>query len=99
MFRYNQQKDISSSWWRRVGVVSMLLISLFVLAGCGSSDAPKEKILHYGTTAYGPAMENAGLNPHVSYQGWSAVRYGVGETLVRFTETMEVAPWLADSWQ
>lgn len=71
-----------------------------VISGCGSSNTDGGgKVLHYGTTAYGPAMENAGLNPHEAYQGWSAVRYGVAETLVRFNDAMEVKPWLADSWQ
>lgn len=89
----------SLRWWWELGILATLGICLLALVGCGSETKPAGKILHYGTTAYGPAMENAGLNPHVSYQGWSAVRYGVGETLVRFTETMEVAPWLADSWE
>lgn len=59
----------------------------------------KEKIFHYGTTAYGPEMGNAGLNPHDNYSGWSTIRYGVGETLFKFNEAMELTPWLATNYE
>ncbi|WP_298706479.1 ABC transporter substrate-binding protein [uncultured Veillonella sp.] len=82
---------------------SIVLVSSIsvLLLGCGfnSGDDSHKKILHYGTTAYGPAMENAGLNPAVAYQGWSAIRYGVAETLVKFSRQMEVQPWLADTYE
>lgn len=57
------------------------------------------KVFRYGTTAYGVEMGNTGLNPHEDYSGWSAVRYGVGETLFKFNEHMELEPWLADSYE
>lgn len=86
----------------------VMLVSMF--AGCGSSpesvdgDAAQildsgEKVFDYGTTAYGVAMSNAGLNPHENYSGWSCVRYGVGETLFKFTENMELEPWLAEGYE
>lgn len=98
MVKEVERVKLQFSLGRLVGLISLFIVFLG-LVGCGTEEPKHSKVLHYGTTAYGPAMENAGLNPHVAYQGWSAVRYGVGETLVRFTETMEVAPWLADSWQ
>lgn len=67
-------------------------------AGRTAGPAGSESVFRYGTVAYGPEMGNAGLNPHDNYAGWSCVRYGVGETLFRFTETMELEPWLAESW-
>lgn len=81
-----------------------------LLSGCGSSPqadkqegtaskTQEEKVFHYGTTAYGVEMGNVGLNPHEDYSGWSAVRYGVGETLFRFNENMELEPWLAQSYE
>lgn len=94
-----QRRGQLHGFWRSM-IIMMCVIIGVLIGGCGSNDtAAGSKILHYGTTAYGPAMENAGLNPHESYQGWSAVRYGVAETLVRFNDAMEVKPWLADSWQ
>lgn len=53
----------------------------------------------YGTTGYGPEMDDAGLNPHSAYSGWSAVRYGVGETLFKFSDSMEPEGWLAESYE
>lgn len=94
-----QRRAQLHGFWRSM-IIMMCVIIGVLIGGCGSNDtAAGSKVLHYGTTAYGPAMENAGLNPHESYQGWSAVRYGVAETLVRFNDAMEVKPWLADSWQ
>lgn len=80
----------------------MLPFFLVTLASCGnnaqvSDDAVKTFTL--GTTAYGVAMENAGLDPHQKYMGWSAVRYGVGETLFRLDDTMQLTPWLAESYE
>ena len=56
---------------------------------------PGEKTFVYGTTGYGVQMDDTGLNPHSAYSGWSAVRYGVGETLFKFSDAMEAEPWLA----
>ena len=72
--------------------------SLFLTSGCGGenqSASTGEKIFTYGTVAYGVAMENAGTNPHDSYSGRSTLRYGIGETLFKFNERMELEPWLA----
>ena len=38
-------------------------------------------------------------NPHDTYVGWSSIRYGIGETLFRFTNTMELEPWLAKDYE
>lgn len=75
-----------------------------LMTGCGDSNGDKtsatdEKIFTYGTVAYGVAMENAGTNPHESYSGWSTLRYGIGETLFKFNEHMELEPWLAESFE
>jgi peptide/nickel transport system substrate-binding protein len=82
-------------------LVGMILLAC-MLQGCGGAKTvveTKEKIFNYGTTAYGPSMGNVGLNPHENYSGWSAVRYGVGETLFKYTDTMELEPWLATSFE
>jgi len=80
-------------------LLSAILISM-LLAGCGKTTSNKtEKVFNYGTMAYGVAMGNAGLNPHDGYSGWSAVRYGVGETLFKFNSSMELEPWLAKDYK
>ena len=73
-----------------------------LMTGCGGGDnsvSSDEKTFTYGTMAYGVAMENTGTNPHESYSGWSTIRYGIGETLFKFNEHMELEPWLAESFE
>ncbi|MGE1062274.1 ABC transporter substrate-binding protein [Megasphaera paucivorans] len=75
---------------------------MLLLSGCSQNNSAttsphSEKIFHYGTMAYGTAMQDAGINPHDTYCGWSTVRYGIGETLFRFNKEMKIEPWLAES--
>lgn len=82
-------------------IVLISILIMTMLTGCGKESTnkdSKEKIFNYGTMAYGVAMGNAGLNPHDGYSGWSTVRYGVGETLFKFNESMELEPWLAKDY-
>ena len=78
-----------------------LFLTSFYLTGCTSNNTTSstEKVFHFGTTAYGIEMGNTGLNPHHDYSGWSAVRYGVGETLFKFNDKMQLEPWLAKSYE
>lgn len=57
------------------------------------------KTFVYGTTGYGVDMGDAGTNPHDSYTGWSTLRYGIGETLFKFSDSMEPEPWLATDYK
>ena len=75
-----------------------------LMTGCGGGGenqtaSTDKKTFTYGTIAYGVAMENVGTNPHESYSGWSTLRYGIGETLFKFNEHMELEPWLAESFE
>ena len=99
--------------WKRNGfallAVAMAAMLAVALAACGGSQsssansndasATGEKTFVYGTTGYGVQMDDAGLNPHSAYSGWSAVRYGVGETLFKFSDSMEAQPWLATDYE
>lgn len=80
----------------------ILCTAIFLLTGCGNDEksaSTGEKTFIYGTVAYGVAMENVGTNPHESYSGWSTLRYGIGETLFKFNENMELEPWLAENFE
>jgi len=80
---------------------AMMFAAIILLTGCGGEQTKSadEKIFTYGTMAYGVAMENTGTNPHESYSGWSTIRYGIGDTLFKFNERMELEPWLAESFE
>ena len=44
-------------------------------------------------------MLDVGTNPHDGYTGWSTLRYGVGETLFKYDDSMQIQPWLAKSYE
>ncbi|MCR5833621.1 MAG: ABC transporter substrate-binding protein, partial [Selenomonadaceae bacterium] len=80
--------------------LAAICAATMLMTGCGGNTAKDDgKIFKYGTMAYGVAMENVGTNPHDSYSGWSTLRYGIGETLFKFNENMELEPWLAESFE
>lgn len=94
----------ASSWLFSLGDIMKFLALLLITAAlfcsaCGSRPDAEGKVFRYGTPAYGIANENAGLDPHENYQGWSAVRYGVGETLFKFDSNMQPQPWLAEKYE
>ena len=39
------------------------------------------------------------INPHNAYAGWACMRYGVGETLFKYSDSMEIQPWLAKDYE
>ena len=80
--------------------LAAILSTGILLTGCGNNQSAEDKTtFKYGTVAYGVAMENVGTNPHESYSGWSCIRYGIGETLFKFNEQMQLEPWIAESFQ
>ena len=81
-----------------------LTISLSGFIGCGAqnknsaiNDGKKTFIL--GDTTFNAENEEATINPHDTYCGWACIRYGVGETLFKFNNNMELEPWVADSYE
>ena len=85
---------------------------LLLLAGCGSGKSGTETPTQSGSTAQTAAKKTMVIgdttfnsenweetvDPHRTYNGWACIRYGVGETLVHYTDTMELEPWLATDW-
>lgn len=81
-------------------LIATVLAGAVMISGLSVSVmADKEKTFVYGTTGYSEEMGDAGLNPHDNYSGWSALRYGVGETLFKYNDNMEVEPWLATDYE
>ncbi len=85
---------------RKIFLFVLLSMLSLIISGCGENSATDNKeTFTYGTVAYGPAMENAGTDPHESYCGWSTLRYGIGETLFKFNRQMQLEPWIAESFE
>lgn len=87
-------------------LVTMCMM-VMLLAGCGAqnstatsdSDAGEKKTMTIGDTTFNPENAEPDVNPHNDYAGWACIRYGIGETLVRYSDSMEIEPWLAKSWE
>ncbi len=63
----------------------------------GSTDSRKTMVI--GDTTFNSENWEETVNPHETYNGWACIRYGVGETLVHYSDTMELEPWLARAWE
>ncbi len=60
--------------------------------------AAGKKTLIIGDTTFNAENWEETIDPHRTYNGWPCIRYGVGETLVHYTDNMELEPWLATEW-
>lgn len=89
-------------------------LSVSLLAGCGGNEDAgdsasgsntetsvnsKEKTFVFGDTTFNAENEEADVNPHNTYAGWACMRYGIGETLFKIDDSMELTPWVAESWE
>lgn len=83
---------------KHLALFLLLMIVTVFTSGCSKHSEHDKNVFIYGTMAYGPAMGNAGTNPHDGYTGWSTLRYGIGETLFKFNDAMELVPWLAKDY-
>ena len=57
------------------------------------------KTMVIGDTTFNSENWEETVDPHRTYNGWACIRYGIGETLVHYTDSMELEPWLAKSWE
>lgn len=64
-----------------------------------TGDMEGEKVFYYGDTTFNVENDEADVNPHNGYAGWACIRYGVGETLFKYSDTMELEPWLAADYK
>ena len=86
-----------------------LVMILGLLTGCGATQtasdgsaedtaASSDKTMVIGDTTFNSENWEETVDPHTTYNGWACIRYGIGETLVHYTDTMELEPWLATDW-
>ena len=57
-----------------------------------------KKTMVIGDTTFNSENWEETVDPHRTYNGWACIRYGIGETLVHYTDSMELEPWLATEW-
>lgn len=86
---------------KRYMVLVGVMLCLCLLAGCGSSPQAAQRSTTFvlGDTTFNAENEEPDVNPHNAYSGWACIRYGIGETLFRYTDEMELAPWLASGYE
>ena len=91
-----------------VAMVLALTLTASTFVGCGtkaekqtadSSTESGKKTFVFGDTTFNAENEEANIDPHDTYCGWAAIRYGVGETLFKFNDNMELEPWIAESYE
>ena len=87
-------------------LILALMMTALVATACGggsSSDSAagtgSAKVMTIGDTTFNPENAEPNVNPHEDYAGWACIRYGIGETLVHYSDNMEIEPWLAKSWE
>lgn len=85
---------------RKSCLALLLAACLCLLAGCASQQETEEgkNVFILGDTTFNPENEEPDVNPHNAYAGWACIRYGVGETLFRYSDAMEIEPWLASDY-
>ena len=59
----------------------------------------EKKRFIFADTTFNPENAEPDINPHNDYAGWACIRYGVGETLFRYSDTMDLEPWLAAGYE
>ncbi len=88
---------------RFIAAFFILCVSLLTLSGCGETKSAgfpdTEKSFVFGDTTFNAENEEPNVNPHYAYSGWACIRYGIGETLFRYSDNMEPEPWLAKEYQ
>ena len=72
-----------------------LLLSFSVFAAAEGTG----KTMTIGDTTFNSENWEETVDTHRTYNGWACIRYGIGETLVHYTDTMELEPWLATAWE
>ena len=96
-----------------ISLLLVACLTLLLLTGCGSNAADSsanggsteqasvpaaKKTMVIGDTTFNSENWEETVDPHRTYNGWACIRYGIGETLVHYTDSMELESWLATDW-
>lgn len=82
---------------KKIILISLIfMLSTSLLSGCAADE--DDQVFVYGDTTFNLENDEADVNPHRGYSGWACIRYGIGETLFQYSDTMDVQPWLASEY-
>ena len=99
--RQRKTDSVKRNW--RPARLAAACLALLLLAGCSAGGEPSQgaagTTFVLGDTTFNPENEEPDVNPHNAYSGWACIRYGVGETLFRYSDGMEIEPWLATGYR
>lgn len=88
-----------------VALLAGACLTVSLMAGCTAdkkedgAESTGKKTFVFGDTTFNAENEEADVNPHNTYAGWACIRYGIGETLFRYSDNMEIEPWLAKGYE
>lgn len=89
-------------WKKLTALMLGAMLCIGAMTGCSNDTAGNssgKKVLTIGDTTFNSSNEEPDVNPHNAYAGWACIRYGIGETLVKYSDDMELQPWLAVKWE
>lgn len=75
-----------------IALILVLLMAVGTFAAAGIAEEPKH--LEASTFWITPNLNSAD-----GYNGWVCTRIGVGETLTKLNDNVELEPWLAEKWE
>ncbi len=85
---------------RALCMLSATMLGVVAITGCGTDkSASSQKVLKLGDTTFNAENDEKSVNPHDGYSGWACIRYGIGETLFKYSKSMELQPWLAKDYK
>jgi peptide/nickel transport system substrate-binding protein len=76
---------------------TLILLMIFMLVGCSQSSSGEAEKSGKELTLLFSFPTNT-IDPHLD-SNYTMVRAGVGETLVKISEQLEMEPWLAEKWE
>ena len=78
----------------KLAIAIIITLSFMMLSGCSAEKWESSDELVFGTTLSTKSLDSA-----KDYNGWFTVRYGVGETLFKLDDSMNVIPNLAENYE
>ncbi len=73
----------------------VMAASAFAACAGKTNEDDGKKVLNFGCAMYTDGVVNTVLDEN---GGWNAMRYGITEALFKFDDSMNVTPWLAESY-